>query len=220
MKVMLDNTIRSHAEFMQHVQRNEVVVWGNSEQTIPIQGMMRKSQDNNPAYQMQKDTLFTVGRLIREDRIQAFEYSEIRFEWWRARKRVAYGNALNGCVIHDCSPALDRTKFRNGSVFDVIKKMGKKDMRREKEINELGQVPFFTWFISLTPEDIKAIISEASYINLTEFEIESFSNLDEYRIICEEAKSPEHYPDAFHLWTTKRNNIEILLSLGSGPIKV
>jgi predicted nucleic acid-binding protein len=205
---------------MRYAKKNEVTLWGNSELCIPIDGMMRKSPASDSAYQAQKDALFTVGRLIRESKIQAFTYDEIEYERFRARARSRYGNALRACIIQKCPPAIDRTKFRSGSFFDVIQKNGKKDRKKRKKSSELGQIPFFTWLKSLSDNEVKSIISNSSHINLTKFEIESFKKLDEFKLICDEANNPENFPDAFHLWTAHRNSLDAFLTLDKGLIKL
>jgi hypothetical protein len=68
-----------------------------------VHGFVRKKLDEDPENQKQKDALFTVGRLIREGRIQAFDYNEINFERLRGIAPVQRFNALENCQIHRCA---------------------------------------------------------------------------------------------------------------------
>lgn len=78
MRVLLDNGIISHSECANNAIKQTSVRWGDTDQVLPIHGSVRKTQDREVEYQRQKEALFTVGRLIREGRIEAYQYSEIQ----------------------------------------------------------------------------------------------------------------------------------------------
>jgi hypothetical protein len=50
-------------------------------------------------------------------------------------------------------------------------------------------------------------------LGLTDFEIDSLQNLKYFQMLCATGRSPEHYPDIFHLWTAQRNRIDVFLTL-------
>jgi len=55
--------------------------------------------------------------LIREGEIEAYTSVEIDFEHFRGTATVQEFNALRGCQIHKCAPALDRSRFRKTRDF-------------------------------------------------------------------------------------------------------
>ena len=113
MRILLDTGVFIHSEFAQHAVRPTTVRWGNRKHGLPVHCTVRKPTDQNVEYQEQKEALFTVGRLIREGRVEAYDYSEIGFERLRGRKGFPICDALNGCSIHRCPPALERSRFKD-----------------------------------------------------------------------------------------------------------
>jgi hypothetical protein len=87
------------------------VRFGNQTQVVEVHGLVRKEPDADAEQQAQKDALFTVGRLIREGRILAYDYSEVHFEGASGGAPIQEFNALRGCTIHRCPPALERSRF-------------------------------------------------------------------------------------------------------------
>jgi hypothetical protein len=216
MRALLDTCIWSYAEFLQPAIQDQVIRWGDIDVIQPISGL-KKVPLANPSFQKQKDALFTIGRLIREGKISAYEYSEIWIERVRGRIKEQEGNALRDCQVSKCLPALERSKFASGSFFDLVAKGGKKDRKRGKQANNLSQISFFDWLTSLTEEGIKNLLKDADIIGLTQFEIESCRDIKLFQSICAEAGSKENYPDAFHLWTAERNRLDFLLTV-DGPL--
>jgi hypothetical protein len=136
-RILLDNGIFIHSEFAQRAARPTNLRWGDTKQVLNVHGFVRKPRHKNGAYQRQIDALFTVGRLIREGRVAAYEYKEIQFE----RARGGFGShdcyALKGCTINYCPTALDRPKFRMTINFaDYMSKGGKKDRKAGIEVGE------------------------------------------------------------------------------------
>jgi len=113
MKILLDNGIFSHAEFMRPDVQERRISWGDVVTVLPVHGFRRKEPHNDPEYQRQIDALFTVGRLIREDRIEAYNYDEIAVEGYRGAAKFPACNALRACKVHHCPPPLTRSKFRS-----------------------------------------------------------------------------------------------------------
>lgn len=111
-KVLLDNGIFSHAEFAKSVSRPVSFKWGPNSHQYDEPGFIRKPADSNKSRQDELDALFTIGRLIREKRIEAFSYIELKFESWRGTGRATKFNALVDCDVKTCSSPIVRGKFR------------------------------------------------------------------------------------------------------------
>jgi hypothetical protein len=216
MRVLLDSGVYIHAEFGTGAGKQTTVHWGGQDQTFEVSGVIRKPPANNLGYQVQKEALFTVGRLIREGQIEAFDYWEIQCERWRGSPGIGVCNALAGCEnkIKSCLPALHRSKFRQSIDFiETISKGGKKDVDRGLETGTSSQIAFFSWLCSMTSEHADAFISHRDEIGLTPFDVESLRNLGWFRFLCERSSSCENYPDVFHLWTAERNGLDAVLTL-------
>ena len=217
MRILLDNGIFSHSEFADSAVSQTSVPWGGTDCVSAIYGVIRKAPNKNLVYQEQQDALFTVGRLIRTELIEAYSYSEIECERWRDRIGLRVCNALRGCGIHSCRPAVERGRFRKTVDFtDAISKGGKKDVRAGIALGEANQVAFLKWLCTLTKEHIDLLLPHATLIGLTEFDIESLRDICWFQFLCERSGSPENYPDVFHLWTAERNGLDALLTLDNG----
>jgi hypothetical protein len=212
MRVMLDNGIFGHCQFAESVMGPQGPRFGIENQHYLVGGYVRKTADPNQEYQSQIDSLFTVGRFIREKRFEAFTYIELRFESvWRIIGEREF-DALEGCEINNCPPALERSRFRSGDFFALTRKGGKKDRRRGLKTS-LSQIDFMEWLCTLDDGHISAIFECRTILGLTEFEIESLRNLRCFQRLCEISRSAENYPDMFHLWTAQRNRMDVFLTL-------
>jgi len=217
MRILLDNGIFTHSEFAEGAVQHTSVRRGDTHQVLPVQGLVRKAPDKDLGYQREKEALFTVGRLIREGRIAAYEYTEILFERMRGRGKLQEFNALQDCTIHRCHPALERSRFRQSvNLRDFISKGGRKDRKEGLELGGATQIAFLEWLCSRRQEHIDRLIQCVAQIGLTEFEVESLRNIDWFRFLCERSKSSENYPDVFHLWTAERNSLDAVLTLDKG----
>ena len=217
MRILLDNGIFTHSEFAEGAVQHTSVRWGDTLQVLPIHGLVRKAPGKDLGYQREKEALFTIGRLIREGRIAAYEYTEIQFERMRDRGRLQEFSALQDCTIHRCDPALERSRFRMTINFtDSLSKGGRKDRKAGVEPGGANQIAFFEWLCSLRQKHIDTLMQCVAQIGLTEFEVESLRNIGWFRFLCERSRSPENYPDVFHLWTAERNNLDAVLTLDKG----
>jgi hypothetical protein len=213
-RVLLDNGTFIHSEFATTAVKRSTIRWGGVDHVSEVQGLARKPISLDPDYQLQKDALFTVGRLICEGRIEAFKYWEIECEGFRGTSTTKEFNALRDCRIQKCDPAIQRSKFRQSvDLTDVFSKGGKKDIKKGIPLGQANQISFFKWLLSLRQSDVELIVSNSVPIRLSRFEIESFRDLEWFKFICQRSGSPENYPDVFHLWTAKRNNLDALLTL-------
>jgi len=214
LRILLDNGIFSHSEFAEYSIEHTSVRWGNTEHVLPVQGFIRKAPDSNLEERAQKEALFTIGRLIREGRMEAHRYIEIFFEGMRGRTALSIGNALHGCNIRECPPALERSKFRSSvDLWDTISKGGKKDRKAGVKLGATNQIAFLEWLCTLEEEHVEALRPHAAQIGLTAFEIESLTDLKWFKFLCQRSGSRENYPDVFHLWTAERNNLDGMLTL-------
>jgi hypothetical protein len=212
-RVLLDAGIFIHSEFAEPKVRNVSVGWGGRESVLEVHGLKRKKPGRDAEYEKQKEALFTVGRLIREGEIEAYSSIEIDFEHFRGTAPIQDFNALRGCQIHKCAPALDRSRFRKTANFTgFIAKGGKKD-RRAGIAGEETQIAFLEWLCSLDQAAVNALIEHAAPIGLSQFEIESLGNLAWFQLLCKRSGSAENYPDVFHFWTAERHGFDALLTL-------
>lgn len=145
-RVLLDTGIFIHAEFAEPTVKNVRVGWGGRESVLEVHGLKSKKPGQDADYQKQKEALFTVGRLIREGEIEAYTSIEIDFERFRGTVGIQEFNALRGCQIHKCVPALDRSRFRKTANFTgFIAKGGKKDQSAGLAGGEETQIAFLEW---------------------------------------------------------------------------
>jgi len=212
-KVLLDNSIISAAEIAEYVTLERLEPWGNKKIPIPLVGY-RKKVSNNPVLQEQIDAIVTIGRLIREGKVSAYTYSELRTEALRRSATAKAFNSLAGCHINSCPAPIEQGKFRQtAKLSEAFAKGGKEDKKRNLNVGEFNQIPYFEWLIRLDERAIQYIFLHRNEIGLTEFEVESFRQLDWFKFICSRFGSSENYPDAFHLWTAERNEIDVFLTL-------
>ena len=206
-RILLDNGVFIHSEFAEGAEKATSLRWANKDPVF-LHGFVRKAPVRD---QEQMEALFTVGRLIREGRIEAFDYNEIQFEGMKHKRGLPVCNALQGCCPRTCPPAVQRSKFRTTHNFaEFISKGGKEDREAGIAPAEGNQIAFFQWLRTLTRADIEALIP---LIDLTVFEIENLRNIEWFKSLCQRSQSPENYPDVFHLWTAERNGLDAFLTL-------
>jgi hypothetical protein len=216
LKVLLDAGIITHAEFAVSAIKQHVHRCGDRELTIPIHGFVRKPPHQNAHYQAQIDALFTIGRLIRQGCIEAYKYSEIQYEVGRGYMHGPACDALKGCTIESCPPAVERCCFRGGPLVDVVSKGGKKDRKAGVRPSDANQIASFEWLCSLKEEHVKSFLPHLSKLpDITDFDLESLRNIDWFQLLCQRSGSRENYPDVFHLWTAERNDLDAFLTLES-----
>jgi hypothetical protein len=216
-KMLLDNGIRSHSEFAEEATTKNAIRWAGRNQIATIHGIRRKAPHKDAKFQAEIEALPTVGRIIREEICNAFEYREIWCEGMRYRPLAPFGNALEGCKIQLCPPAIDRSKFaQTVDLADYFAKGGKKDREAGIQLGRANQVAFFEWLAGLTSEFVEVVISHAQAFRLTDFEIDSFRDIGWFQFLCDRGGSRENYPDIFHLWTAERNGLDVLLTLDNG----
>jgi hypothetical protein len=207
-RVLLDTGVFIHSEFAEPTIQNTPVRWGPHECSLDVHGLRRKEAGQDEEYQNQKEALFTIGRLIRDGEIEAYTSTELDFERFRGRAAIQEFNALRGCQVHKCAPALERSRFRKTADFAAyIAKGGKKDRRAGIGGGEETQIAFLEWLCTLDQACVTALIEHAALIGLTPFEIESLGKLSWLQSLCQRSGSAENYPDVFHLWTAERHGL-------------
>lgn len=215
--MLLDNGIFSHSEFAKGAILRKEILWGGSNQVSHIHGIRRKTPNNDVQFQKHVDALPTIGRLIRERLLGARDYKEIWRERMRFRPLIPFGNALHGCIIEECEPAIDSGKFaQTTDITEYFAKGGRKDRKAGLAPGPANQIAFFKFLCSLTHEAVDVLIAHAEPLRLSVFEVESLRDIGWFQFLCERSGSPENYPDVFHLWTAERNGLDILLTLDNG----
>lgn len=212
MKVLIDTGIVGAAELAEFATKEQTITWGDIQQSLEIAGFRRRTAA--PYTEDDIAAVVTIGRLIREGAVSAYTYSELKFELFRRATPVKEFYALDGCQISNCPAPIERSKFRQTSdLGEFVSKGGKKDRKQNIDVGDFNQIPFFEWLLRLDDQNVKSILLHAKAIALTEFEIESFRQLDRFKFICSRLRSSENYPDAFHLWTAERNDINVFLTM-------
>jgi len=212
MRVMLDNGITGHSQLCEWTMGPQGPLFGAHNQHCEVLGMVRKKPHDDATFQAQVDSLFTIGRLIREKRIEALTYSELQCERMQQFTRDPMLDALAECSFQRCPPAIERGRFMQGDYFAFARKGGKEDQKRGLETG-LSQIDFMQMLFGLKDGFLSQWMPLKGLLGLTDFEIESLKNLKTFQQLCKVSNSPENYPDMFHLWTAQRNRIDVFLTL-------
>lgn len=212
LKVLFDAGIRAHSSYVVEVEADREIDWGESKQMVPIQGYARKPDHENESYQREIEGLLTIGRMIREGLVQPYTSTEIQFELVRGRMIDPTLDAFRGCEFAHCDSPVERSKFRSTINFqEHCAKGGKKD--KKKDLGQFTQIVFMKWLKNLSSTETEALISMQSELNLTPDEISSLRDLDWFRHVATRLQSDENLPDAFHLWTARRNEMDVFVTL-------
>ncbi|YCM42268.1 hypothetical protein V2O64_13230 [Verrucomicrobiaceae bacterium 227] len=213
-RILFDAGTRIHSEAVAGAEIDEEIQWGESIIKLPVSGYIRKPKNKNftDIHQREVDALHTVGRLIREHRIEAYCSSEIQKELMRGRLSDPTLNALRNCEFRSCGSPVERSKFRSTiNLKEYLAKGGKKD--RNEEYGQFTQIAFMRWLNELTLQEREIIRSHGDQIGLTSFEIDSIAQLDCYQALSRGLRGDENLPDAFHVWTAHRHSMSFFLTL-------
>jgi len=212
MRVMRDNGIFAHSQFAIAADGPQGPRFGVQNQDYLVGGFVRKKLDPNIEYQAQKNSLFTIGRLIREGKLEAFSYRELGYEGMNRIIGESVFDAMDHCRVTDCNPAIERSRLSSGFFPNYMRKGGKKDQKRGFETSS-GQIPFMQMLCNLNETGIAWLLVVKEILGFTDFETESIRNLRYFQKLCEISQSPENFPDMFHLWTAQRNHMDVFLTL-------
>jgi hypothetical protein len=212
MRVMFDNNVFSHSQFANAVMRPQGPAFGKRDQHVLVLGFERKPLHRDAEYQAQMDALYTVGRLIREKKIEAYSYGELLVESMNDWLGESVYDALYRCAVAYCDPPIERSRFLQGDYSVYARKGGKKDKKNGIDTS-LSQITFMEWLCSFDSDMRTKLISIAPQLRMTEFEVESVWRLERFQQMCRISGSPENYPDMYHLWATERNHLDVFLTL-------
>ncbi len=211
-KILFDSSTRVHSDLLEGATIDHEVMWGDRKQQCPVVGYVRKKSGTTEDQQFEIDALFTIGRLIREGKILAYSTHEIQIELFRGRMRTPDLNAFEGCSFSDCLTPLHRSKFRQTmNSEESISKGGKKD--RKKGFSDFTQIGFMSWLLELEPSAYSFFAKHKDNLKLTDFELDSLRDLKWFQSLSSKLRSKENLPDAFHVWTARRNNMNVFLTL-------
>ncbi len=209
-KVLLDHSIVTHSSRMHWVKKPLDGVVGQL-LANPLLGAERVAPFANPEWEAEAEAIYTVGKLIREKKVEAVSSMELKWEAFRDYFGRPPLDALEGCEVGIVPNAIERGKFVGASLGDYVKKGGKKD--QENGGSHVSQIAFFKWLCQLGAESVERLLELQGSLKLTEFECESLRGLDWFKALSKRLRSDENLPDAFHLWTAKRNDIGVFLTL-------
>jgi hypothetical protein len=216
MRLLIDNGVVSASDFLEGDSRTQQLTWGPKAVSSTIAGFRRVKALSDPAQQREVNALFTVGRLLRERRLEIFTYTELMAEMWRRpRGREPILNAFGDCRPKRCLSALERSKFRNTvNIDEWFAKGDKRDRDKGRSVTDFNQVPYFQWLATLSERKVQFLVDHAASFRLTEFEIDSLRDLAWFQKLFKLLNSSEkHLPDCFHVWTARRNELDAFLSL-------
>jgi len=215
MKILTDTGVISRSSILVGSSRQQALRWGKNVAYTTIAGFERVELQKDPDQQHEADALFTVGRLAREGKITVCTYSELVAEIWRGSMgRDPLVNAFVGCVFQNCASAIERSKFRQTvEMGEWFAKGGMKDRDHKVQFSHFSQMPYFEWLSLLSDDQKRQIESHASLFNLDDFELESLHDLDWYQNLTKLIPRKDDLPDCFHLWTARRNDVDVFLTL-------
>lgn len=165
------------------------------------------------------DAIWTLGRLLREGRLEGFVAREILVEGWRrpndeGRQQEMMPEPLfdsfSGCRLRMLDSPIERSRFRQ--TINLGNYLQKGSDTGEIEVS---QVAFLQWLCKLFEADVTTILAHQSEIGLSDFEAESFRDLNRFRRLCQVLRSWRNYPDAFHIWTALRHDLDAFVTLDS-----
>ena len=85
----------------------------------------------------------------------------------RDTPKLGICNALSGCHIHECPPAVNRGKFRNTvDIVDWLSKGGKKDRKKGTALGSANQLAFLTWLYNLGTDQVAVLLTHAQALGL------------------------------------------------------
>jgi hypothetical protein len=201
--VLLDHSIVTHASRMHWVKKPLDSPTGQfllgAERVVPFP---------KPEWEAEAEAIYTIGRLIREKTVRAVSSMELKWEAARDYLGQPPLDALGGCDIGLVPTPIERGRFVGAPLEDYVKKGGNKEGQ-----NGASQIAFFAWLCRLDQDAVTKILEARPHLKLTDFECESFRDLGWFKTLRDRLRSDENLPDAFHLWTAKRNGIEVFLTL-------
>jgi hypothetical protein len=209
-RVLIDNSIQTNRSRMHWVKRPIPHPEGGFLPT-KLMGAERVRPFPDKELEAEAEAILTVGNLIYGKKIDAFASMELAWEAARGFLGSKPLDPFERCEIHNAPNPIERGKFVQTYLEEFIKKGGKKD--RKKGTVSAAQIPFFKWLCSLEPISIEKIIARSMQRGLTDFEIDSFRDIEWFKNLSQRLSSDENLPDAFHLWTVRRNQFDVFLTL-------
>lgn len=206
-KVLIDHGIITNSSRM-HWVRKPLEGFHPSARLL---GAERVSPFSDPAWEAEAEAILTVGKLIREQIVEAFSSMELKWEGMRDYIGSPPLNAFEQCNIEIVPNPVERGRFVSATLEDYVKKGGKKDSAEGK--NGASQISFFRWLLNLEPDRVSKILEARGSRQLTDFDCESLNDLGWFKALARRLRSEENLPDAFHLWTARRNGIDVFLTL-------
>jgi hypothetical protein len=215
MNVLVDTGVVSSSNFLVGASQEQQSRFGKTSMMASIDGFRRTTLDRDAEQQREKDALFTIGRLTRAGRINLHTYSELNVEnWRRPKRREPLLNVFDQCTVRHCPAAIERTKFRSTLNWkQSIAKGGKSDRQKGVPSSDSSQISFLEWLASLSVETIGALVNQSRLLHLDDFEIISLKELPWFQALASAVATPESLPDCFHIWTARRNGLDVFLTL-------
>lgn len=181
-------------------------------------GVRRKPVASSPLREKELVAIYTIARLIREERVSAFSSTELLVEGLKDYFPAFHLRATADCKIDYVPAPIERAKFVKTDLGTFVNKGRTVGGKADRSIT--SQLSFFSWLIDLTKEDVERIIGQPESRGLTAFECESLRSLDWFKTMRARAQTDQHLPDLFHIWTALRNEISVFLTIDEKLIRM
>lgn len=199
-KVLVDQSALSHFQLAEGAARNVQISWGQVSQTVQVAGVRLKRKFLRDQFLYSEiQYLPTIAKLAKEQQIELFTYSELKFESLRGSSPVYIldiGNLLKNVDIEHLEPPVDRGYFQQMDLGQYVKDRTVKDfykVLRELDVDRLSEkAPKFF-----------SRLSESTQLGL--------KGLDRFRYLYDES-GVKHCRDAFHLWTAEFHGVDAFLT--------
>lgn len=194
--VLIDLSIYRPGITAKYATQEQKVQWGNQTITAPVTGIQR-IQPENEEKRRNIELLPTLVKLVGEDKVKLFTYSELNFERLRISSHYTgtKGDLFRGVPIENIPAAIDRSYFGSMTFSECISKESLIEYCKFLKTFEPTKYSNFAEFQS----------------HFTEFQQANLRNLDRFREICK-GLPDKQLPDALHLWTAETNNLDYFLT--------
>lgn len=205
--VLLDNSIIRDSVVAQSIETSKIVRFGDTEYVFPVEAWERKPPISpNQVWKIrQVECLPTIARLVHENKIKLYTYTELEFEDWSGERGIqgTFGDLFSNTTIAKVPPAIERSRFNAMDFEECLSRDAVKEFCKflfKRNVEELQNIP-------------------GLWESVTEFERNNLMQIDRFKLFLRKLNEV-HFPDAFHLWTAEMNGINYFLTMDKKFINV
>jgi hypothetical protein len=195
-RVLIDTSVLSEGHFARHETGIEAIPGYRRKLEMRIPGFVRRPVHHNRWRREQELCIPTIARLINEVRIEGLISREIQLEHARALKHEpCIGNVFSCVSLGEARVPVGRNRFFRGRHSGA-------SWQRE------GLVALCRELLQIEPNEVAQQLTRPGLnSHFDEFERRSLLDLATFHEICR-GITETHYPDAYHLWTAERNEMD------------